>query len=119
MADSDHLSPAGQHHRALTGPERASPHSAGPGPGPLPSPADAAADDARFTLETALLGPLPLPAGTDHGPELEELARRAAVYATRARGEGTRRAYRSAWAQYAAWCATLAREPPRGWPSAR
>jgi site-specific recombinase XerD len=84
---------------------------AGPEPGPLPSPADAAADDAHFTLETALLGPLPLPAGADYGPELEDLARRAAIYATRARGEGTKRAYRSAWAQYAAWCATLGREP--------
>jgi hypothetical protein len=29
----------------------------------------------------------------------------------RARGEGTRRAYRSAWRQYDAWCRSLGREP--------
>ncbi|MFZ6765029.1 hypothetical protein [Pseudoroseomonas sp. WGS1072] len=32
-------------------------------------------------------------------------------YATRARGEGSRRAYRSAWRGYAAWCTSLGREP--------
>jgi site-specific recombinase XerD len=70
-----------------------------------------AADGGPFTLETALLGPLPVPAGVARAAELDELSRRAAIYATRARGDGTRRAYRSAWRQYAAWCATLAREP--------
>jgi site-specific recombinase XerD len=79
-------------------------------PPPLPS-RDDSAGDGPFTLETALLGPLPVPAGAARVVELDELSRRAAVYATRARGEGTRRAYRSAWAQYAAWCASLAREP--------
>ena len=55
--------------------------------------------------------PLPVPDGAARAAELDELSRRAAIYATRARGDGTRRAYRSAWQQYAAWCATLAREP--------
>ena len=44
------------------------------------------------------------------------LAVRAALYATRARGDGTRRVYRSAWRGYAAWCHTLGREPLSGDP---
>jgi site-specific recombinase XerD len=57
-----------------------------------------------------------VPGGAAHAAELEELSRRAAVYATRARGDGTRRAYRSAWRQYEAWCASLGREPLAGDP---
>ena len=91
------------------------PPATAPGPSPLPSPTpsptDTEAADGPFILATTLLGPLTVPAGAARAAELEELARRAAVYATRARGEGTRRAYRSAWAQYAAWCAALPREP--------
>jgi site-specific recombinase XerD len=64
-----------------------------------------------LTLQTALLGPLTVPAGADRAAEIEELSRRAAVYATRARGDGTRRAYRAAWRQYEAWCRLLGREP--------
>ena len=64
-----------------------------------------------LVLETGLLGPLAVPDGAARAAELEELSRRAAVYATRARGIGTRRAYRSAWRQYATWCAALGREP--------
>ena len=33
------------------------------------------------------------------------------MYATRARGDGTRRAYRAAWGAFAAWCESLGREP--------
>jgi site-specific recombinase XerD len=62
-------------------------------------------------LQTSLFGPLSVPAGAGRAEELEELSRRAAVYATRARGEGTRRAYRSAWRQYEVWCRSLGREP--------
>ena len=66
-----------------------------------------------FTLQTDLLGQLIVPA--DLPPdELGDLSRRAAVYATRAKGEGTRRAYRSAWRQYETWCASLGREPLGG-----
>ena len=96
----------------------------GPGGGPLPAPAAApptpeAASRATpsdpppgsFILQTTLLGPLTVPDGAAHAAELEELSRRAAVYATRARGDGTRRAYRSAWRQYEAWCHSLGREP--------
>lgn len=82
--------------------------------GPLPSPAFADPPNAHrtaFTLETTLLGPLTVPDGAARAAELEELSRRAAIYATRARGEGTRRAYRSAWQQFATWCASLGREP--------
>jgi hypothetical protein len=56
-------------------------------------------------LETGLLGPLTVPDGAARAGELKELSRRAAVYATRARGDGTPRAYRPAWRHYAAWCA--------------
>jgi hypothetical protein len=96
---------------ARAGPESASAEAAAAAPAPLASSADAATDDGPFTLETTLLGHLALPAGAASGPELDELSRRAALYATRARGDGTRRAYRSAWARYVTWCTTLAREP--------
>ena len=64
-----------------------------------------------LVLQTALFGPLTVPDGAARAAELEELSRRAAVYATRARGDGTRRAYRSAWRSFEAWCASLGREP--------
>jgi len=57
-----------------------------------------------FTLETPVLGALIVPEGAAHAAEIEELSRRAAVYATRARGERTRRAYRSAWRHCLAFC---------------
>src|SRR5437763_2492934 len=41
----------------------------------------------------------------------DALADRAAHYATRARGPGTRRTYRSAWTLFSAWCRSLGREP--------
>jgi hypothetical protein len=113
MADSDARDPTETRDPAPGRPQRASPGDAGAGPSARPSPAaNADLDDAGpFMLETSLLGPLPVPDGAGRAAELEELARRAAIYATRARGDGTRRAYRSAWRHYADWCATLAREP--------
>ena len=69
-----------------------------------------------LTLETSLLGRLVVPNGAARAAELEALAARAAVYATRARGPGTRRTYRSAWTAYAAWCHSLGREPLDGNP---
>jgi integrase len=81
---------------------------AGAGEGPL-SPD-------TLALETGLLGPLLVPQGAGRALELEALAARAAVYATRARGEGTRRAYRAAWANFCRWCASLGREPLAGDP---
>ena len=87
-----------------------------PGQGPLPSPlpgtaaiADRPAPSGSLTLETTLLGPLTVPDGAARAAEIEELSRRAAIYATRAKGDGTRRAYRAAWRQYEAWCAGLGR----------
>ena len=79
---------------------------------PLPArPTAAARRGGTLTLQTTLFGPLTVPDGAARAAELEELSRRAAVYATRARGDGTRRAYRSAWRQFEAWCRSLGREP--------
>lgn len=69
-----------------------------------------------LTLHTSLLGMLTVPGGAARAAELQALAARAAVYATRARGEGTRRVYRSAWRAYEAWCQALGREPLAGDP---
>src|SRR4029077_2304747 len=78
----------------------------------LPAPAgDAPTVPGTLTLQTSLFGPLRVPDGAGRAAELEELSRRAAVYATRARGDGTRRAYRSARRQFEAWGASLGREP--------
>ena len=78
-------------------------------------PAPGEPDSERLTLQTDLLGDLSLPAaGRSAG--LDALAARAAVYASRARGDGTRRVYRSAWRGYAAWCQSLGREPLCGDP---
>ncbi len=79
-------------------------------PPPLPTP------DGAFRLDTGLLGPLLVPSGANRAAELEALSARAAVYATRVRGPGTRRAYRSAWHGYEAWCRSLGREPLDGDP---
>jgi len=87
--------------------EMASPASGVPDP---PDPPGA------LTLHTDLLGDLQVPGGAGRGPGLDALASRAALYATRARGPGTRRVYRSAWRGYAAWCRSLGREPLGGDP---
>ncbi|HME27905.1 MAG TPA: site-specific integrase [Acetobacteraceae bacterium] len=120
MTDSDGLDRTEHHAPAPTGPEAVSPEPAAAGPGPLPRPADRAPDRpadgpsvpaGSLVLQTSLFGPLTVPDGAGRAAELEELSRRAAVYATRARGDGTRRAYRSGWRQYEAWCHSLGREP--------
>ncbi len=72
--------------------------------------------DASLQIEAGLLGPLPVPDGAHRATEMQALRARAAVYATRARGEGTRRAYRSAWRTFEAWCRSLGREPLDGNP---
>lgn len=83
-----------------------------PGSPPRPSPTP---DDA-VRLDTGLLGPLLVPGGAGRGAELEALSARAAAYATRARGDGTLRAYRSAWTGYEVWCRSLGRDPLDGDP---
>src|SRR5690242_16286104 len=110
MPDSDPRAPPSTDDPALTGPATAPPQAI-PSAGPLPSPARSAAPDGPLTLQTDLLGPLTLPDGAARAAELAELSRRAALYATRARGDGTRRAYRAAWRQYETWCRSLGREP--------
>jgi len=81
-----------------------------------PIPSSPAAPDGTLRLDTGLLGPLLVPGAAARAAELEALSARAAVYATRARGPGTLRAYRSAWAGYEAWCRSLGREPLDGDP---
>ena len=81
-----------------------------PGP-PLHPP-----EDDSLTLHTDLLGDLQVPGAASRHAELQALAARAAIYATRARGEGTRRVYRSAWRGYQSWCCSLGREPLGGDP---
>ena len=80
-----------------------------------------------LTLRTDLLGDLQVPGGAARAAELEALASRAALYATRARGPGTRRVYRSAWrgsrcpaAACASWCAAprpTSTGTAKRWPS--
>jgi site-specific recombinase XerD len=110
MPDADPLDPSSTDDPALTGPATA-PAPTARSPDALPAPAPPATPDGPLTLETELLGPLTLPDGAARAAELVELSRRAALYATRARGEGTRRAYRTAWRQYETWCRSLGREP--------
>jgi integrase len=69
-----------------------------------------------LTLPTALFGDLMVPGGASRAEELRALSARAAVYATNARGEGTLRAYRSAWRGFEAWCHSLGRAPLAGDP---
>jgi hypothetical protein len=120
MADSVALPPPAVPDSPRIGPESACLADPAPGAGALSAPqadppVSAATDPppaaGPHTLQTGLLGPLIVPDGTARAAELEELSRRAAVYATRAKGDGTRRAYRSAWRHYAAWCAGLGRQP--------
>ncbi len=90
-----------------------------PDPAAPPLPGLAAPPDAplgALTLHTDLLGDLQVPGGAGRAAELEALAARAALYATRARGPGTRRVYRSAWRGFEAWCRSLGREPLAGDP---
>src|SRR5271165_2492137 len=119
MPDSSDLDPTDIRDPPSAPPGTAS-SNGGEGPGPLPRPADRVPDPpadgpsvpaGSLVLQTSLLGPLTVPEGAARATELEELSRRAAVQATRARGDGTRRAYRSAWRQYEAWCQSLGREP--------
>ena len=64
-------------------------------PAPPPEPATATSTG-TVTLSTGLFGDLQVPGSPEQAATLQALAARAAVYATRARGDGTRRTYRSA-----------------------
>jgi len=123
MANLDDLTQAEPPALPVARPETTSANDDAPVRSPLspPDSSDHAADGVpvigpltppgSLTLQTILFGPLSVSDGAGRAAEIEELSRRAAVYATRARGEGTRRAYRSAWRQFEAWCAGLGREP--------
>ena len=79
---------------------------------PSPAPQDAAAAD----LEAALILTMADPDAATQVATLQDLHARAAGYATRARGPGTLRTYRSSWRAYQAWCAELGRVPLSGDP---
>ncbi len=90
-------------------------------PAPAPPPTqDTAPGSPGALLPAALVPPAlhPAPGGTatDVTAALQDLHARAAGYATRARGPGTLRTYRSAWRAYQAWCAELGRVPLSGDP---
>ena len=78
----------------------------------MSDPAPPGAPSGALALHTDLQ----VPGGAARGAELEALAARAALYATRARGPGTRRVHRSAWRGFEAWCRSLGREPLSGDP---
>ncbi len=65
-------------------------------------------------VAASLSGPLAVPADPTNAEEIRGLAAQAAVWASHAHGPGTRRAYRSAWTQYAAWCERLGFAPLAG-----
>src|SRR6185312_7769407 len=88
--------------------------TADPADPPSAMPSGGAATAGPLCLDTSLLGPLIVPHGAGRAAALEELSARASRYATRARGDGTRRAYRSAWQRFAIWCHSLGREPLAG-----
>jgi hypothetical protein len=97
MAESSDLGPITAAESALMGPETVCPADPAPGARELPArPADPPPAAGPHTLQTGLLGPLIVPDGAARAAEIDELSRRAAAYATRAKGDGTRRAYRSA-----------------------
>ena len=90
------------------------PEAAEPPAPPLASRPLAAAD-ARTVLvvaPTPMTGP-----GTALSFALTDLAERAAGYASRASGDGTRAAYGSAWKMYAVWCDAHQRQPLAGDPA--
>src|SRR4051794_41266004 len=91
------------------------PYSAPAEAGPDSDTADGAGAGA-LVLHTFLLGELVIRDGAGRAAELADLAARATHYAVRARGDGTRRAYRSAWAGFVTWCRDLGREPLAGDP---
>src|SRR4051812_5151998 len=105
MTDSSALDPTETPALPAARPEATTPQVAQPGvalgQAPLPSPVDAPAEGPAETravgplppvgpliLQTALFGPLSVPDGAGRAVELEGLSRRAAIYATRARGDG-------------------------------
>jgi hypothetical protein len=92
------------------------PADAKPGVAPFPAPNSAPSGGDALALHTDLLGNPQIPRGASRSAVLEALAARAALYATRARGEGTRCVYRTAWRGYVAWCLSLGREPLAGDP---
>jgi integrase len=74
------------------------------------------AETIPVVVDTSLLGKLAVPSGHRNAEDLEKLSQRAAVYATRARGDDTRRAYRTAWSGFSRWCESIGREPLAGDP---
>ena len=88
-----------------------------------PSPAPEMPPDGQIAAEGQALMVLATPApssgntGGTLSTELAYLAERAGAYASKARGDGTRAAYGSAWKTYSAWCHGHGREPLAGDPA--
>ncbi len=85
-------------------------------PDDAPAPALPGPDEAATDLGAALVPMVADPGAIALVATLQDLHARAAGYATRARGPGTLRTYRSAWRAYQAWCAELGRVPLSGDP---
>ena len=83
--------------------------TARPSPAPPPPPA-------QDPAAASLVAPSAAPGAGPLSGVLQDLHERAAGYATRARGPGTLRTYRSAWRSWEAWCASLGRPPLPGEP---
>jgi len=79
----------------------------------------ASAGQGGLVVSSGVFGELCLPVGSFDpacADEIRNLAALAAVYATQARGQGTLRAYRSAWRLYETWCGRLGFAPLNGDP---
>ncbi len=85
-------------------------------PDDAPAPALPGPDEAATDPGAALVPMVADPGAIALVATLQDLHARAAGYATRARGPGTLRTYRSAWRAYQAWCAELGRVPLSGDP---
>ena len=91
--------------------DSASGEAAPPSPAPLPLP------DQVFAAGS-LVAPSAAPDAGSLSDVLQDLHQRAAGYATRARGPGTLRTYRSAWRAWEAWCASLVSGNATRWTAA-
>jgi len=84
------------------------------GGGDHPALPPAAAAPPASLVPTAAIDPAGSPGALSAA--LQDLHEHAAGYATRARGPGTLRTYRSAWRAWEAWCASFGRPPLSGEP---
>ncbi len=75
------------------------------------------ADDILFkdiVIDTETFGAIVVRDNPEREEEIRDLATQAMLYITRAKGQGTLRAYRSAWGLYCKWCRDLGFDPLNG-----